>query len=93
MAVTLTAGAITEICSGDFSEQLKPVLQVIELKQVQSQQHSNVERFRVVVSDGSFYQQGMLATQKNDLVSSGKLQKGSIVRLTQFICNVVQARK
>ncbi|TKY70125.1 Replication protein A 70 kDa DNA-binding subunit C [Spatholobus suberectus] len=35
----------------------------------------------------------MLATQKNDLVRSERLQKGSIVRLTQFICNDVQNRK
>ncbi|KAG5134604.1 hypothetical protein JHK82_025792 [Glycine max] len=90
MAVSLTQGAITEICRGNCSENLQPVLQVIELKQVQSQQNSTVERYCVVLSDGSFYQQGMLATQKNDLVHSGKLQKGSVLRLTQFLCNVVQ---
>ncbi|KAL3000108.1 hypothetical protein AAZX31_09G194800 [Glycine max] len=93
MAVSLTQGAITEICRGNCSENLQPVLQVIELKQVQSQQNSTVERYCVVLSDGSFYQQGMLATQKNDLVHSGKLQKGSVLRLTQFLCNVVQNHK
>jgi len=69
------------------------VLQVIDLKQVQAQQASNTERYRLVLSDGSFYQQGMLATQMNELVRSGKLQKGSVVRLAQFICNDVQNRK
>nr|DAD39532.1 TPA_asm: hypothetical protein HUJ06_013855 [Nelumbo nucifera] len=34
----------------------------------------------------------MLLTQMNSLVKSGKLQKGSVVRLTQFVCNVIQGR-
>ncbi|RDX67786.1 Replication protein A 70 kDa DNA-binding subunit C, partial [Mucuna pruriens] len=93
MAVTLTPGAITAMCSGNCSEELKPVVQVLDLKLVQSQQHSNTERYRLVLSDGSHHQQGMLATQRNELVHSGRLQKGSIVRLTQFICNVIQGRK
>ncbi|KAJ1431141.1 hypothetical protein SESBI_07383 [Sesbania bispinosa] len=92
MAVNLTHGAIETICSDNFSsEELQPVLQVIDLK---SQQNSTVERYRLVLSDGSYYyQQGMLARQKNELVRSRSLQKGSVVRLTRFICNVVQGRK
>ncbi|KAK7407071.1 hypothetical protein VNO78_08712 [Psophocarpus tetragonolobus] len=93
MAVSLTEGAIMQMCGGSCPDDLKPVLQVIDLKLVQSQQHSATERYRLVLSDGSFYQQGMLATQKNDLVRDGALQKGSVVRLTQFICNSVQNRK
>ncbi|XP_054791912.1 LOW QUALITY PROTEIN: replication protein A 70 kDa DNA-binding subunit A-like [Prosopis cineraria] len=94
MAANLTGGAIITMCRDDFScEDLKPVLQVIDLKLVQSQQHNNTERYRLVLSDGSHYQQGMLATQKNELVHAGRLQKGSVVKLTQFICNVVQSRK
>ncbi|CAJ1930951.1 unnamed protein product [Sphenostylis stenocarpa] len=93
MAGSLTPGAIKEICGANCSSGLKPVLQVIDLKLVQSQQASNTERYRLVLSDGSFYQQGMLATQMNDLVHSGRLQKGSVVRLVQFICNDVQNRK
>lgn len=82
------------MCGDNFSsEELKPVLQVIDLKLVQSKQHSATERYRVMLSDGSHYQQGMLATQMNELVSSGRLQKGSVVKLSQFICNVVQNRK
>lgn len=95
MAVNLTQGAIVTMCftSENTSEELHPVLQVIDLKLVQSQQNSATERYRVVLSDGLYYQQGMLATQKNELVHSGRLQKGSIVKLSQFICNDVQNRK
>jgi len=91
MAVNLTQGAIVTMCF--TTEDLHPVLQVIDLKQVQSQQNSGTERYRVVLSDGLHYQQGMLATQKNELVHNGRLQKGSIVKLSQYICNDVQNRK
>jgi len=91
MAVNLTQGAIVTMCF--TSEVLEPVLQVIDLKLVQSQQNNTTERYRLVLSDGLHYQQGMLATQKNELVHSGRLQKGSIVKLSQFICNDVQNRK
>ncbi|XP_061366097.1 replication protein A 70 kDa DNA-binding subunit A-like [Gastrolobium bilobum] len=92
--VNLTEGAISTMSSDDFSsEDLRPVLQVIDLKLVQSSQHSHSERYRLVLSDGSLYQQGMLGTQKNELIHSGRLQKGSVVKLTQFVCNAVQGRK
>ncbi|XP_059441764.1 replication protein A 70 kDa DNA-binding subunit E-like [Corylus avellana] len=95
MAINLTEGAMMMMCRGELkAEEVKPVLQVIDVKQVstQAQQHSNTERFRVVLSDGSHHQQGMLATQMNALVKDGRLQKGSVVQLTQFVCNVVQNR-
>jgi hypothetical protein len=95
MAINLTEGAIMMMCRGELkAEEVKPVVQVIDVKQVstQAQQHSNTERFRVLLSDGSHHQQGMLATQMNALVKDGRLQKGSVVQLTQFVCNVVQNR-
>ncbi|XP_062146225.1 replication protein A 70 kDa DNA-binding subunit E-like [Alnus glutinosa] len=95
MAINLTEGAIMMMCRGELkAEEVKPVVQVIDVKQVstQAQQHSNTERYRVLLSDGSHHQQGMLATQMNALVKDGRLQKGSVVQLTQFVCNVVQNR-
>jgi len=92
MTVNLTQGAIITMCF--TSEEFQPVLQVFDLKLVQSQLNSSTtERYRVVLSDGLHYQQGMLALHKNELVHSGRLQKGSIVKLTQFICNDVQNRE
>ncbi|KAK6947315.1 Replication factor A, C-terminal [Dillenia turbinata] len=91
MAVELTKGAIEEICNGN-GEKLKPVIQVSDIKMVGQGDPKKTERYRVMLSDGVHCQQGMLATQKNILVSSGHLQKGSIVRLTEFICSVVQNR-
>ncbi|XP_022738094.1 replication protein A 70 kDa DNA-binding subunit A-like [Durio zibethinus] len=104
MEVNLTEGAVSRIISREVSTErdLKPVLQVIELKEVQTtsknpqQQHQQEpkksERFRLLLSDGSLTQQGMLATNKNELVKSSMLQVGSVVQLTQYICNVIQDR-
>lgn len=93
MAINLTEGAIMMMCRGEMkAEEVKPVLQLIDVKQVSTQAQQHTERFRVLLSDGSHHQQGMLATQMNALVKEGKLQKGSVVQLTQFVCNVVQNR-
>lgn len=98
MAINLTEGAISLICKGDVAtdNHLMPVLQVMDLKLVvskqQQQQQQQQQRFRMVLSDGSLTQQGMLATQRNELVTSGLLQIGSVVRLTKFTCNVIQNR-
>ena len=48
---------------------------------------------RLVVSDGQYYMQAMLATQLNDLVTNNELQKFCVVRLDEYICNSVQDRK
>lgn len=95
--VNLTDGAIEMLSSGEGQQQgleVKPVLQVWDLRLVntQNQNNSAKERYRLILSDGVHTQQGMLATQRNDLVRSQKLQKGSIVQLTQFMCNVIQNR-
>ncbi|XP_077234828.1 replication protein A 70 kDa DNA-binding subunit A-like [Tasmannia lanceolata] len=90
MAVNLTKGAIAMVCNGEAD--LKPVLQVFDIRLVNTTQTTN-ERYRMILSDGSHLQQAMLATQMNHIIKSGKLQKGSIVLLTEFVCNVIQNRK
>ena len=51
------------------------------------------ERFRVALSDGEYYVHAMLATQLVDCVKSGEMGPGTIVRLIDFLCNVVHGRK
>ncbi|KAF7126680.1 hypothetical protein RHSIM_Rhsim11G0025400 [Rhododendron simsii] len=92
MAINLTEGVIAMLSSGDAAAaDVKPVLQVADLRLVNTQSQ-NSERYRVLLSDGIHLQQGMLATQKNDLIRTHSLQKGSIVQLSQFICNDIQGR-
>ncbi|KAI3961517.1 hypothetical protein MKX01_001253 [Papaver californicum] len=93
MAINITNNAIAMICSGEFQgDDLKPIVQVVDIKLIGSN-NSAAERYRMVISDGVHTQQGMLATQKNDLVHSGQLQTGSIVELSQFVGQLVQNRK
>ncbi|KAK9061550.1 hypothetical protein SSX86_018732 [Deinandra increscens subsp. villosa] len=100
MAVNLTAGAIQMLCSGEWQKMnLKPVLQVTEVRIVQTQTQADgggdknkPDRYGLFLSDGSFCLQGMLATQLNEMVTSHQLQKGSIVQLTEFVCNSIKDR-
>ncbi|MED6184851.1 hypothetical protein PIB30_051411 [Stylosanthes scabra] len=91
MAVQLTQSAITTICGNNVSsiENLRPVLQVIGVKLLSSPE----PRYRLMLSDGSHYQQSILATQKNHLLFSGTLQTTSIILLTKFTSTVIQNRK
>ncbi|KAH7832832.1 hypothetical protein Vadar_000407 [Vaccinium darrowii] len=94
MAINLTEGAIAMLSSGDAQEaDLKPVVQVVDLRLVNTQnQNQQNERYRVLLSDGVNLQQGILATQKNDLVHTQAIQKGSIVQLSEFVCNLILGR-
>ncbi|KAI3831046.1 hypothetical protein MKW92_019847 [Papaver armeniacum] len=93
MAVNLTQNAIAMICNGGFQgDDLKPIVQVVDIKLISSN-NTTAERYRMVISDGVHTQQGMLATQKNELVHSGQLQTNSIVELSQFVGQLVQNRK
>jgi replication factor A1 len=52
-----------------------------------------MQRFRVVLSDIRNFIQTMVATGINDIVTSGKLKKGSIVRLLKFNAQQVKDKK
>ncbi|XP_057963639.1 replication protein A 70 kDa DNA-binding subunit A-like [Malania oleifera] len=94
MAVNLTEGGIEILANQDAqATDVKPVLQVADIRLVNTQQPSTKERYRLLLSDGNHLMQGMLTTEKNELVKAGKLQKGSVVQLTQFVCNVIQSRR
>lgn len=47
----------------------------------------------MMLSDGVHLQQSMLATQLNNFVTTGALKIGSVLRLNDFICNLVHGRK
>lgn len=93
-AITLTKGAIAAISSGGATENdMKPVLQVAEIRSVNTQNNQGAERYRMLLSDGEVFQQAILAIQFNGLIKSEKLQKDSIVQLLHFVCHDFQDRK
>ncbi|MCH88522.1 replication protein A 70 kDa dna-binding subunit-like, partial [Trifolium medium] len=81
MAVNLTQGAIARICNSDnfsFINKYKPVLQVVHSR------HPNI----LWLSDGSAGSlsiPGILSPNLEELMTSRKLQKSSVVKLTRFI--------
>ena len=87
MAVNLTANAISSINGGDLNS--KPLVQVLDIKLIGNSQ----ERYRLLLSDAVMSQQAMLATQLNDRVKSGRVRKGSVIQLIDYICSTVQHRK
>ncbi|EOA14703.1 hypothetical protein CARUB_v10027980mg [Capsella rubella] len=97
MAVDLTTGAINKMLNGEVASEadMTPVLQVTELKLIQSKRPNQeaINRYKVSLSDGILSQQGMLGTSLNVLVTSGNIQLGSILRVTQFVCNLIQNRR
>lgn len=99
MAVQLTEGAIEMLSSGKWQPaDVKPVLQVIELRGIPSQTSSAVsggekpERYGLMLSDGLFFQKAVVATHRNSMVRSQQMQKGSVVQLREYVCNFIRDR-
>ena len=70
-----------------------PSPQIIDLKKIESAAGGAGTRWRIIISDGQHHQQAMLATQLNANVDSKEVQLNSVVKLTNFITNMVQERK
>lgn len=85
MARNLTPNGIAKVNAGDLD--LKPVVQVVDVSPV------GADRFRILVSDGSETQHALLASQLNGLVKGGRLRKGSVVQLLEYIGSTLQNRR
>lgn len=92
-AISLTRGAIAAIIEGGAAaEGLSPVLRVVEVRPLSNSQTSS-ERYRLMLSDGVDQHQAMIASQTAGVVRSGALRDGSIIQLTEYICNTIQTRR
>ncbi|KAF2822796.1 replication protein-like protein A 70 kDa DNA-binding subunit [Ophiobolus disseminans] len=82
----VTQGAIRSIFepSGCFVDH--PVLQCVQIKTMEPKvgDSNPVQRYRVVLSDIRNFIQTMIATTANEIVTSGQLKKGCIVRLLKY---------
>ncbi|GAB5586089.1 Replication factor A protein 1 [Umbelopsis nana] len=88
-----TSGSIKAIYNDQKDSPLcqNPVVQVINIKKVPTS--NNVNRYRVVISDGVYFMQAMLASQHTPLVENETLQKYSLLVLKDYVCNSLQNRK
>jgi replication factor A1 len=91
----LTNNAIRTMTSiiGKPPADLPPmILQIINLKVVAS---TNGDRYRVMLSDGTYYVTGMLASQVMNNPSGGGIgpvKQDCIIRVDDFMCNEVSSR-
>ena len=67
-------------------------LRALQSKDGNSTDESN-KRFRVMLSDGQHYVTAMLSSQLNPLVLDGKLEKFTVVKLTEYLCQTINNRK
>lgn len=100
--VLLKPGTIKALFQDDKSNSLytNPLVQVINIKKLtspvqQSAQGStdNKDRYRIIISDGTAYFQGMLGLALNSLVESNQLAIYNIITIKKFTCNLVKDRK
>jgi replication factor A1 len=90
----LTSGSIAHIFNTKDTS-AKPVVQVVELKQINSTTSSGSvnPRYRLAVSDGEYYQQAMLATQLNPLVADSTIDVNAVFRMNDYIANEVSNKR
>lgn len=50
-------------------------------------------RYRLMLSDGEFQYVCMLATQLSELPACGQLREGSIIEVSDYLCQFVQTKK
>jgi replication factor A1 len=70
-------------------------VQLLSVKKVSQTTTSGVstDRYRIIISDGIHFVQAMLATQLNDLVTAGEINKNSVVVIDRLACNFVQEKR
>lgn len=73
----------------------KPTIQFLSFKKVPPTTGvaANVDRYRIIISDGEHFLQAMLATQLNHLIEKEEIKKHSIVVIEKFSCNLVQDKR
>jgi replication factor A1 len=93
---SLTKGAISTLVnmqSAGADRNFQPDIQILSLKNVgPGKSNEGQDRWRVVLSDGVHFVQGMLATQLSAMVESGELQQFSMIRIQDFMNNKIQDR-
>ncbi|KAG1754337.1 hypothetical protein EDB19DRAFT_1892356 [Suillus lakei] len=70
-------------------------VQLLSIKKVAPTPSSTTatDRYRIIISDGVHFVQAMLATQLNDLVTNGDINKNTVVIIDKLACNFVQDKR
>ena len=70
-------------------------IQFLSIKKVNSTGANGgpLERYRIIVSDGTHFIQAMLATQLNPLVNDQTIARNTVAVIEKSTCNTVQGKK
>jgi replication factor A1 len=75
--------------STDQQIETEKIVQFLSVKKV----GNAGERYRLIISDGEYFIQAMLATQCNSLVDSETLTRFSVTAIERATCNLVQGKR
>lgn len=87
----LTAGGIKAVYCSTIPHP-KPFLQIIRLHKIESS-HINSERYKVLLSDGLAYMQGVLTPKLNHLIYLKNVSNFSVVKLIEYEVHEIKGVK
>jgi len=94
MAAELTNGAVRNLVQSEGTSANpgfpSSVVQIMKVIKVSGNNNNGQDRYRVILSDGQNFVQGMLATQLNQLVASGQIVDHALIRVNDYMNNLVQ---
>ncbi|CAG8661167.1 8510_t:CDS:2, partial [Scutellospora calospora] len=94
MSELLSAGVIKEMFDEDRRKPENPILQVVRFSANQANPNESLQtRVRVAFSDGHELVSGIIPVNLLKSVSDGRLERGQLLRLTHYNCNVSQSTK
>jgi len=97
MTSSLTQDAIRTLIGmndGRPDGSFKPICQIINIKNVTSKNEgTSSDRFRVILSDGTHFIQGMVATQLNNIMYDGTVKTHNMVCINDYMVNTVKGKK
>jgi hypothetical protein len=73
------------------SDVKEPLLQCLHIKPMQV--GGNLDRWRIVLSDGEFFVQSMLGAANKQLVMDGLIKRNTIVKLKGYNANFVNQKR
>lgn len=68
-------------------------MQILTIKPMGARTEGGAERYRLVVSDGEMFCQGMVATQSHHLIIEQQLDAYKIIRIKQYQKNVINKKR
>lgn len=95
----LSSGACAQIIKAPAddtaTQNLQPTVQFLSIKKVTNTGTSgaSLDRYRLIVSDGTHFIQAMLATQLNYLVENDTIKKLCVAVLEKYTSNIVQNKR